>query len=117
MTRCMSFALVALMVGAVVAAGNAQTGGKAGSDLPSFTGLVKAVSATSLFVQRGDSGMLFVVDSTTRVFARGNARDLVFRERQHAIPEFVKVGNQVTVRYSQSSGVGIKAVEVRVTQN
>ena len=70
MPRFLCFALATLLV-VGLAHPNGQTGGKSDSNLPSFTGIVKAVAATSLLVQRGDSAMLFVVDQKTRVFANG----------------------------------------------
>ncbi len=101
MPRFLCFALATLLV-VGLAHPNGQTSGKPDSNLPSFTGIVKAVAATSLLVQRGDSAMLFVVDQKTRVFANGrtkqpDGKDLVLR--QPLLTDFVKVGDQAAVKY------------------
>jgi hypothetical protein len=54
MTRFLCFALATLLV-VGLAHPNGQTSGKSDSNLPSLTGIVKAVAATSLLVQRGAS--------------------------------------------------------------
>jgi hypothetical protein len=82
----------------------------------SITGVVKAISASSLTLERNGSEITFGVDSSTRVLGRGNKtgpRDLVFRTPGPGLTDFVKTGDPVTVRYRQSGRV-MKAVEVRV---
>src|SRR4029453_18171650 len=97
MPRFLCFALATLLV-VGLAHPHGQTNGKSDSNLPSFAGIVKAVAATSLLVQRGDSAMLFVVDQKTRVFAKKqpDGKDLVLRQR--FLTDFVKVGDQVAVK-------------------
>jgi hypothetical protein len=118
MPRFLCFALATLLV-VGLAHPNGQTSGKSDSNLPSFTGIVKAVAATSLLVQRGDSAMLFVVDQKTRVFANGrvkqpDGKDLVLRQR--FLTDFVKVGDQVAVKYRHADE-GVKAVDVLVVRS
>jgi hypothetical protein len=119
MTRFLCFALATLLV-VGLAHPNGQTSGKSDSNLPSLTGIVKAVAATSLLVQRGDSAMLFVVDQKTRVFANGrvikqpDGKDLVWRQR--LLTDFVKVGDQVAVKYRHADE-GVKAVDVLVVRS
>jgi hypothetical protein len=102
MPRFLCFALATLLV-VGLAHSNGQTSGKSDSTLPPFTGIVKAVAATSLLVQRFDRAMLFVVDQTTRVFANGcvtkqpDGTDVVWRQRLFI--DVVKVGDQVAVEY------------------
>lgn len=99
---------------------NGQTGGKPDSNQSSFTGIVKGVAATSLLVQRGDSAMLFVVDQKTRVAINGavtrqpDPKDLVWRQRR--LTDFVKVGDQVAVKYRHADE-GVKAVDVLVVRS
>jgi hypothetical protein len=118
MPRFLCFALATLLV-VGLAHPHGQTNGKSDSNLPSFTGIVKAVAATSLLVQRGDSAMLFVVDQKTRVFANGrvkqpDGKDLVLRQR--FLTDFVKVGDQVAVKYRHADE-GVKAVDVLVVRS
>jgi hypothetical protein len=115
MPRFLCFALATLLV-VGLAHPNGQTSGKSDSNLPTFTGIVKAVAATSLLVQRGDSAMLFVVDQKTRVFAKKqpDGKDLVWRQR--LFTDFVKVGDQVAVKYRHADE-GVKAVDVLVVRS
>jgi hypothetical protein len=110
--------LVYLTLAVVVATGistaSAQTNGMARPKVQSTTGVVKAVAASSLTVERGGSEIMFGVDSSTRFFAPGSkVGDLVYRKRR--LTDAVKAGDQVTVKYRQSSGA-MNAVEVRVAQ-
>ena len=97
----------------------AQTGGQASPNVQSMTGVVKAVTVSSLTVERDGKSLMFGVDSSTRVFAMGRAgaglRDLVLRTPppKVAITDFIKAGDRVTVKYGQS-GRTLNAVEVRV---
>ena len=97
----------------------AQTGGQDRPNAQSMTGVVKALSASSLTVERNGTDMKFGLDSSTRIFARGRAggRDLVWRTPppKIRITDFVKVGDPVTVKY-RPSGSTVTAVEVRVEQ-
>ena len=110
--RSMYFTLaiaVAIGVGA-----SAQTDGKDNSKVQSMTGVVKAVSASSLAIETGGNAVVFVVDSSTRVLAsKTQPRDLVLRKPERGLTDFVKTGDRVTVRYRPSGGV-LKAVEVRI---
>src|SRR5262245_58945177 len=118
MPRFLCLALAAFMV--VGSHPNGQTSGKSDSNQSSFTGIVKAVAATSLIVQRGDSAMLFVVDQKTRVVAdsRGikqpDSKDLVLRKR--LFTDFVKVGDQVAVKYHHADN-GVTAVDVFIVRS
>jgi hypothetical protein len=102
-----------------ISAAGAQTSGDAGSKVQSMTGVVKAVSASSLTVDRGGHEVVFGVDSSIRVLASGRTagpRDLVLRAPGPGLTDFVKTGDQVQVKYRQS-GRALKAVEVRVAPN
>jgi hypothetical protein len=114
MVRLVSLTL-AIAVAIGISAAGAQTGGTVSSKVQSITGVVKTVSASSLTVERGGNEILFAVDSATRVLTRGGPRDLVYRERRPKITDFVKAGDQVTVRY-RLLGSAMNAVEVRVVQ-
>jgi hypothetical protein len=97
-----------------ISAASAQTSGQPSSKVQSMTGLVKAVFASSLTLDIGGNEIRFGVNRSTRVFARGTAlRDLVGRPGGRPVTDFVKVGDQVTVRYRQSSSA-LTAVDVRV---
>ena len=113
MVRSMYFTLaiaVAIGIGA-----SAQTDGKANSKVQSITGVVKAVSASSLTVETGGNAIMFALGSWTRVVgSRTQPRDLVLRRPGPGLTDFVKTGDQVTVRYRPSGDV-LKAVEVRIT--
>jgi hypothetical protein len=115
---------VCLTLAVAVAIGisaSAQTNGQAGSKVQSTSGVVKAVSASLLTVERGDNEITFGVKVSTRVLAPGQGqntgpRDLVLRipPPTPKLSDFVKAGDQVTVKYRQSGNAMI-AVEVRVT--
>jgi hypothetical protein len=103
---------VAVAIG--ISTASAQTNGKARSKVQSTTGVVKAVAASSLTIERGGNEIAFGVDSSTRFLASGSkVGDLVYRKRRFT--DAVKAGDRVTVRYRQTSGAMI-AVEVRVAQ-
>ena len=114
--------LVYLTLAAAVAIGisaaSAQTNGKAGSKVQLMTGVVKAVSASSLTLERDGNEIRFGIDRSTRVFAKGRGsafNDLVYRPGGRRLTDFVKTGDQVTVSYRQS-GIAMIAVEVRIAQ-
>jgi hypothetical protein len=112
MARLVYFTLVvAVAIG--ISASSAQTNGKAGSRVQSITGVVKAISASSLTLERNGSEITFGVDSSTRVLGKTGVRDLVYRPGVRGLTDFVKAGDRVTVRYRQS-GSAMNAVEVRV---
>ena len=101
-----------------------QNNGLASSKVLSATGVVKVVSVSSLTLKSGDDEMTFRVDASTRVLTkRKTARnDLVYRYRESdgrrirsTLSDFVKRGDDVTVRYRQSASV-MTAVEVRSAQ-
>jgi hypothetical protein len=79
MARLMSFTLAVVAAVAIGSAG-AQTNGKAGSRLRLLTGVVTAVSTSSLTIGRGQHEMVVDVGSSTRFIGKQkNAapRDLV----------------------------------------
>jgi hypothetical protein len=98
-------------------AAHAQTGSSVSSNVQSQTGVVKTVSASSLIIERGGNEIRFAVDSSTRVLGKKTdqmrAEELVWRQRRFS--DFVKPGDQVTVKYRRSGGV-ITVVEVLVNQ-
>jgi hypothetical protein len=113
----LGYLTLAIAVAIGINAASAQTNGKASSKLQSMAGVVKAVSVSSLTLERGGTEIVFGVDSSTRVLAKGGPRDLVYRipERGRRLTDIVKAGDRVTVRYRQS-GSAMNAVEVRVVQ-
>jgi hypothetical protein len=115
MVRLISLTVIlAVAIGANAA--SAQTNRQADSKAQSISGVVKAVFASSLTLEFGGKETKFAVDRSTRVFAKGSTlRDLVGRPDGRPLTDFVKVGDQVTVRYRQS-GISLIAVEVRVAQ-
>jgi hypothetical protein len=114
MMRVMFLTLVVTLAIGPGAAG-AQDSGELGSKIQSITGVVKAVSTSSLTVETGGNAIMFALGSWTRVLARGTQpRDLVLRKRRPGFTDFVKPGDQVTVRYRPSGDV-LKAVEVRIS--
>ena len=103
---------VALAIG--ISTASAQTNGNARSKVQSTTGVVKAVAASSLTIERGGNEFIFGVDSSTRFLASGSrVGDLVYRKRR--LTDAVSAGDHVTVRYRQSNGA-MNAVEVRAAQ-
>jgi hypothetical protein len=105
---------LAVVVATALSAAAAQTTGKAGSRFRVLTGIVTAVSASSLTIGRGENRLVFDLDSSTRFIGKGNAttRDLLLR-RERRITDFVKAGDRVRVTYREFAG-GMTAVEVRV---
>jgi hypothetical protein len=113
MVRLMYLTL-AVAVAISISTASAQTNGKARSNVQSTAGVVKAVAASSLTIERGGNELTFGVDSSTRFLASGSkVGDLVYRERRFT--DAVKAGDHVTVRYRQANGA-MNAVEVRVVQ-
>jgi hypothetical protein len=117
------FVYLTVAVGvAIGVSASAQTNNQPRSGVQSTSGVVKTVSASSLTVQRGDNEITFGVDASTRIVAAGRGaktgpRDLVLRipPPTPKITDFVKAGDQVTVKYRQSGNAMI-AAEVRVAR-
>jgi hypothetical protein len=111
------FLTLAVAVALGISASSAQTNGQPNSKVQSMTGAVKAVSASSLTLERSGNEVRFAVNRSTRVFAKGKAaiNDLVYRSPGPPLTDFVKVGDQVTVGY-RLAGISLIAVEVRVTK-
>src|SRR5437867_9932082 len=102
-------------IGATIA--GAQTGGPVSSKLQIATGVVKTVSASSLTVEHGGVEIIFAVNASTRFVGKGLASDLVLRPGQlRTALDFVKAGDEVTVKFRQSSNATMNAVEVRVVR-
>jgi hypothetical protein len=86
----------------------------------SFTGSVKAVSGSSITVERGTLTGVFIVTGNTQVKVHGAAAKT--KEARAAgkagltIPDAVHVGDQVTVRYlEQGSGLVASDISVRAS--
>ena len=103
--------LVAVAVGLLAWAVPAQ------ADFESFTGSVKAVSGSSITVERGTISGVFAVDGNTHVTVKGATAKT--KEARAAgkpgltIPDAVRVGDQVTVRYVEQNN-GMIAADIRV---
>jgi hypothetical protein len=107
-----------LAVAIGISAVGAQTDGQPNSKVQSMTGVVKTVFASSLTLEIGGKEIKFGVDRSTRVLAKGRGaafNDLVGHPGGRPLTDFIKAGDQVTVRYRQS-GSALTAVEVRVVQ-
>ena len=113
------FTCLTLAVSAFIGiSGSAQTDGKDSSKLQLIAGVVKAVSASSLTLDRaGNKPIVIGVDSSTRLIAGTTTRvgDLVYRPGRPRLAHFVNAGDRVTVTYRQS-GSAMSAVEVRVVR-
>ena len=102
-----TFALI-LLFGATIA--SAQVSSK----LQITTGVVKTVSASSLTVEQSGNEVVFAVNKLTRFIGKGTVTgDLVLRP--HRVSDFVKAGDQVTVK-SRPDDARMNAVEVRVVR-
>ena len=88
--------------------GGAAAQGGAAAPVESFRGTVKAVSSTSISVERGTLSGVFTVDSTTHVAARGASTATKAAKAAGkpglTVPDAVKVGDQVVVRYKETGG-------------
>lgn len=104
---------------AVVAVlGLAGTGwAQAAAPVESFVGTVKAVSGSSLTVERGSIVGTFAIESSTHVSAKGStAKTKANKEAGKpglTVPDVVHVGDQVVVKFHES-GKGMIANEVQV---
>lgn len=101
-----TFALI-LLFGAAIA--SAQVSSK----LQITAGVVKTVSASSLTVEQSGNQVVFAVNKSTRFIGKGTAGDLVLRP--HRVSDFVKAGDQVTVKFRHDEA-RMNAVEVRVVR-
>ena len=106
--------LAAIALGILVCAASAQAATE------SFTGSVKAVSGSSITVERGTLTGVFIVTGNTQVSVHGAAAKT--KEARAAgkpgltIPDAVHVGDQVTVKYvEQGSGLVAADILVRVS--
>lgn len=84
----------------------------------SATGVVSSVSANSVTIEgKGKTPMMFMVDSSTKLLARGATAKT--KEKQAAgaaglsITDMVKQGNQVTIKYTKT-GETMHAMSVSV---
>src|SRR5215831_14902105 len=82
-----------------------------------FTGSVKAVSASSITVERGTITGVFAVNPNTHLTVKGaTAKTQEARAAGKtglSVPDVVHVGDQVTVRYVEQ-GNGMAAADIRV---
>src|SRR2546428_6470516 len=87
---------------------SAAAQGGAASPVESFRGVVKAVSSTSVTVERGTLSGVFTVDPKTHVAAKGaTTATKKAKEAGKAgltVPDAVHVGDQVVVMYRETSG-------------
>ena len=104
--RVVSFLTLAMVL--ALGIGGAAAQGGAAAAVESFRGTVKAVSATSVTVERGTLSGIFTVDTGTHVAARGaSTATKKAKEAGKAgltVPDAVHVGDQVVVRYHEVSG-------------
>ena len=86
-----------------------------GQDVKTARGTVTAVAATSIAVKAGTQEMKFVVDAKTDVTATGAGtatRKAAAAGKGTTLPELIKVGEPVEVRYNEAGGA-LRAVEIR----
>jgi hypothetical protein len=91
-----------LLVGVLFLAAPAFAQKKAASKTMSASGTVSAVSADSLTVKGKDAEWTFAVDKSTTVIAKGGSHKmsaLTADKKPAVITEFVKVGDDVSVKY------------------
>jgi len=103
--------LAAIAVGLLAWAAPAQAA------FESFTGSVKAVSGSSITVERGALSGVFAVNGNTHLTVKGaTAKTKEARAAGKAgltVPDAVHVGDQVIVRYIEQSN-GMIAADIRV---
>jgi hypothetical protein len=85
-----------------------------------FTGSVKAVSGSSITVERGTLTGVFSVTTNTQVKVHGATAKTKAAKAEGkpglTIPDAVHVGDQVSVRYvQQGSGLSAAQIDVRVS--
>jgi hypothetical protein len=112
MTRLMQFAVLAAL-----ALGGARLAAQDAARAESFMGGVKAVSDSSITVERGAISRIFTVNPKTHVSAKGSSAKT--RENRAAgkpgltVPDAVHVGDQVLIKYLEQSGT-LVATEIQV---
>ena len=97
-----------------ISVSSAQTGAERSSGNQSMAGVVKTVSTSSLTLEYSGHEITFALDRSTRVIAKGRARDLLRRIPERGVTDIIKAGDRVTVNYRQSDSK-MNAVEVIVT--
>lgn len=110
MTRSAVFVLAAAICSCVA---NAQTDRPPSAGIKLMTGVVKAVSPSSLTLKIGGNDVTFDLTSSTRFVGKGMASDLVLRWPR---PLPIKRGDQVKVRYRVVNRA-MRAIEVRVQKS
>ena len=108
MMRSVVFILAAVAIGTGVT--NAQINRPPTPGIQSMTGVVKAVSASSLTLETGGNDVIFDLAPSTRFVGKGLWTDLLLREPPRRLP--VKRGDRLTVRYRVLNSA-MRAVEVR----
>ena len=107
--------LTAALVLALGVAGAAAQG--TASPVESFMGVVKAVSASSVTVERGTITGVFTVDAKTHVAVQGaTAKTKEAKAAGKAgltVPDAVHVGDQVMVKYHEMKGT-MMATDIQV---
>ena len=102
----------------VVALGiGGSAGQSAAGAVESFRGIVKAVSGSSVTVERGTLSGVFTVDAKTHVAAAGaTAKTKANQAAGKAgltVPDAVHVGDQVVVKYHEMKGT-MMATDIQV---
>ena len=108
--------LTAALVLVLGVAGAAAQG--AASPVESFMGIVKAVSGSSVTVERGTITGVFTVDPKTHVAVAGaTAKTKAAKEAGKpglTVPDAVHVGDQVVVKYRETKGTMLASdIQVR----
>ena len=105
--RVVSSLTLAMVLALGIGVSTAQDKGAA-SPVESFRGVVKAVSGSSMTVERGTLSGVFTIDANTHVAARGATTATKAAKAAGkaglTVPDAVKVGDQVVVRYHEASG-------------
>src|SRR5437773_8365662 len=100
--------LWSLVLATVRLRGSGAAAQEEGGAVESFRGTMKAVSASSISVERGTLSGVFSVDPKTHVAARGastatkKAKDA--GKAGLTVPDAVHVGDQVVVMYRETAG-------------
>ncbi len=107
--------LMLLVLGGVLVSGSAfaqATGAKAPEKMATATGSVTAVTMDSLTVKGKSAEWTFAVDKSTHVSVAGASRKtsaLKDSKAPAAITEYVKVGDAVTVKYTDGGAKKVAA--------
>ena len=105
MTRIACLTLAGVLA---LGVGGASAGQAAGA-VESFIGNVKAVSGSSITVERGTLSGTFTVDAKTHLAARGATA--ATKENKEAgkpgltVPDAVHVGDQVVIKFRETKGL------------